>query len=175
MGNLILEVDGRDEPNGTIDRRAAHRMPGIRHRAFVVTLEVDDRILFARRSSAKKGWPGFWDASVASHPGPEEKIKPSALRRIEEELGLSREMITGLRFVEALEYKKQYDDEYVEWEYCHFLRAQITSDFLKPNDSEVDALIRVNRGDVPDFLQSDNRPICPWIRIAYEKFLDFNN
>jgi isopentenyl-diphosphate delta-isomerase len=173
MRDSILAVDGRDRPNGPIDREAAHRVPGTRHRAYAITLEEDDQVLFARRSPEKKGWPGFWDATVASHPGPDENLERSALRRLKEELGLQSHQVTELQTVGKLEYEESYDEEYVEWEYCHFLRARIVSGSLQPNPSEVDALTRVSRSEISNFLQYENRPICPWFQITWNEFLNF--
>ena len=85
-------VDASGMPTGkTIERSIAHR-DGILHRTAHVWVirERDGRteVLLQKRSEEKESFPGMFDTSSAGHiPAGEEPV-PSALRELEEELGI---------------------------------------------------------------------------------------
>ena len=85
-------VDENGIPTGeTIARSIAHR-DGILHRtAHVWVVRPSDKgydILLQKRSMEKESFPGLYDTSSAGHiPAGEEPV-PSALRELQEELGI---------------------------------------------------------------------------------------
>ena len=87
-------VDELGMPTGkTVSRRIAHR-DGILHRtAHVWVVRPSDKgkeydILLQKRSMEKESFPGLYDTSSAGHiPAGEEPV-PSALRELQEELGI---------------------------------------------------------------------------------------
>lgn len=85
-------VDESGAPTGkTTDRSIAHR-DGILHRTAHVWVvrenEGRTEILLQKRSEGKESFPGMFDTSSAGHiPAGEEPV-PSALRELEEELGI---------------------------------------------------------------------------------------
>lgn len=89
---LLDIVNEAGLPTGeTIERSIAHR-DGILHRTAHVWVlqETDGRteVLLQKRSEEKESFPGMFDTSSAGHiPAGEEPI-PSALRELEEELGI---------------------------------------------------------------------------------------
>ncbi|MFD7367541.1 isopentenyl-diphosphate Delta-isomerase [Nocardiopsis alba] len=88
---IMLElVDESGRTTGTSEKLAAHRAPGVLHRAFSVFL-LDDRgrLLLQRRSLSKYHSPGVWSNTCCGHPYPGEQPFAAAARRVGEELGLS--------------------------------------------------------------------------------------
>ena len=90
----ILDIcDENGLPTGqTVDRDIAHR-DGILHRtAHVWIVRRSDSgydVLLQKRSMDKESFPGLYDTSSAGHiPAGEEPV-PSALRELEEELGIA--------------------------------------------------------------------------------------
>ena len=99
MTEFLDIVDEKGQPTGkTVSRGEAHR-EGIRHRTAHVWIvrragqtgrsERGYEILLQKRSEEKESFPGMFDTSSAGHiPAGEEPIS-SALRELEEELGIA--------------------------------------------------------------------------------------
>lgn len=86
-------VDEQGSPTGElVERTRAHR-EGIRHRSSHVWLfrEKDNRvqILLQKRSPGKDSFPGRYDISSAGHIPAGVDFVPSALRELQEELGVT--------------------------------------------------------------------------------------
>ena len=88
---IMLElVDESGRTTGTSEKLAAHRAPGVLHRAFsVFLLDGRGRLLLQRRSLSKYHSPGVWSNTCCGHPYPGEQPFAAAARRVGEELGLS--------------------------------------------------------------------------------------
>ena len=89
---LLDIVDENGMPTGEqTDRAKAHEL-GIRHRtSHVWILRFRDgklQVLLQKRSSRKDSYPGCYDISSAGHIPAGVDFIPSALRELEEELGL---------------------------------------------------------------------------------------
>ena len=110
----ILDICNEDGfPTGkTVSRAIAHR-DGILHRTahvWVVRKNAQGYdILLQKRSMEKDSFPGLYDTSSAGHiPAGEEPV-PSALRELEEELGIAAEP-SELSY--AGMFRIQYDKEF---------------------------------------------------------------
>ena len=84
--------DEQGQPTGeTVERDTAHR-EGILHRTahvWVVNGQGKDcRVLLQKRSREKDSFPGLYDTSSAGHIPAGVDFLPSALRELEEELGI---------------------------------------------------------------------------------------
>lgn len=89
---LFDVVDENGAPTGeTVERNVAHT-EGIRHRASHVWIirEKDGRsqALLQKRSANKDSFPGKYDTSSAGHIQAGDEPLPSALRELQEELGI---------------------------------------------------------------------------------------
>ncbi len=89
----ILDIcDEQGQPTGqTVERAVAHR-DGVPHRTAHVWIvrerEGRTQILLQRRSREKESFPGMYDTSSAGHIPAGADYLPSALRELEEELGI---------------------------------------------------------------------------------------
>ena len=108
--------DERGEPTGEIvERHIAHRK-GIRHRtAHVWVLRRGaggTEILLQKRSRSKDSFPGLYDTSSAGHVPAGDEPLGSALRELEEELGI-RASAEDLRFIGTIEnvYERRFHGE----------------------------------------------------------------
>ena len=86
-------VDDSGQPTGeTVSRTEAHEK-GIPHRTAHVWLlrerEGRREILLQKRSDNKDSFPGMYDTSSAGHVPAGEEPLPSALRELQEELGIT--------------------------------------------------------------------------------------
>lgn len=85
-------VDAKGEPTGkTVERKEAHRL-GIPHRTSHVWIvrNVNNKIqiLLQKRCDTKDSFPGCYDISSAGHIPAGDDYEVSALRELDEELGL---------------------------------------------------------------------------------------
>ena len=99
-------VNEKGEPTGeTIERNAAHAL-GIRHRTSHVWLlrkkEGEVQILLQKRSDNKDSHPGCYDISSAGHIPAGIDFLSSAIRELEEELGVNVPLPHVRNFTESL-------------------------------------------------------------------------
>ena len=117
---LVELVDADGTPVGVCPVGEAHEPPGRLHRAFSVLLfDVDGRVLMQRRALTKSRFAGRWTNTCCSHPAPGEDVIASALRRLDEELGLR---VGALREVGRFVYRAgDSASDTVEHEFDHVL------------------------------------------------------
>ncbi len=96
--NEILEiVDSHDKVIGTATRSEIHRR-GLLHRAVhLFVFNPEGQIYIQRRSDSKDRHPGKLDSSAAGHVDPGETYEQTAIRELEEELGIKAEVKEVLR------------------------------------------------------------------------------
>lgn len=99
-GAEVVAVDAATgEALGPVDRIEAHTGEGILHQAFLTLLVEgqgeDARLLLCRRSPLKRLWGGVLADGCAGHPLPGEDVAAATARRINEELGITREPISS--------------------------------------------------------------------------------
>ena len=108
--------DERGEPTGEIVERGRAHREGIRHRTAHVWIlrqrEGRTEILLQKRSRNKDSFPGLYDTSSAGHVPAGDEPLASALRELEEELGL-RAGTEELHFIGTIEnvYEKRFRGE----------------------------------------------------------------
>ncbi len=97
MNNELLAVV--DENDGIIDTCPRHiiHATGLRHRAVHILVFNGEGQLFLQKRSMKKDLNGgLWDTSAAGHVDAGEDYDVSAVREIEEELGISESALEPL-------------------------------------------------------------------------------
>ena len=88
LDELFDVVDENDQPVGTMPRREVHRLKQ-RHRAVHLLVVNRARKVFLHKRSMKKDlFPGVWDSSAAGHVGAGEDYDSTAVRELQEELGV---------------------------------------------------------------------------------------
>ena len=138
--------DERGQPTGeTVERERAHR-EGILHRtAHIWILREKDgkkQILLQKRSRDKDSFPGLYDTSSAGHIPAGVDFVPSALRELEEELGI-RADASQLREIGffRIQYEKPFhgrlfrDNEYSR---VYLYREPVEISALRLQASEVE-------------------------------------
>ena len=106
----ILEiVDEHDTVIGTAARRDIH-LHGLMHRAVhVFVFDPSGKIYVQRRSAAKDTHPLQLDSSAAGHVDPGEAYEETAVRELEEELGIREPLHEVLR----IKASEETDNEHV--------------------------------------------------------------
>ncbi|MBO7358338.1 MAG: NUDIX domain-containing protein [Clostridia bacterium] len=139
-------VDENGQPTGrTVSRDTAHA-EGIRHRTAHVWIVRGSKecreVLLQKRSMEKESFPGLYDTSSAGHiPAGDEPLE-SALRELNEELGISAAP-QQLRFIGkfSIDYERGFHgrpfrDNEVTWVYLYDSPVDISA--LTLQASEVD-------------------------------------
>ena len=168
-------VDETGIPTGeTVSRDIAHR-DGILHRTAHVWIvrphgsgyDIHGSgydILLQKRSMEKESFPGLYDTSSAGHiPAGEEPV-PSALRELEEELGI-RALPEQLHFAGMfrIQYEKEFHghlfrDNEVTWVYVY--SETVEAESLVLQKSEVDEVRWFALEDVWEEIQHTRERFC---------------
>ena len=184
LGERFDIVDGNGNPTGeTIDRVSAHRW-GVSHRTSHVWLVRADRgrteILLQKRSRDKDSFPGCYDISSAGHLPAGSDYVSSALRELQEELGVeacAEDLhYLGTRHIhtESVFHGRPFIND--QFSAVYFLRCDLDEDAFRPQASEVesvrwmdlDACIRaVEEGTIPNCLSLQE---LHWLQNAFQSF-----
>ena len=162
---VLLDDAGREV--GLSPLEEAHAGEGLLHRAFTAVLfDARGQVVLGRRAPGKPLWPGWWDATVASHPRPGEAMGRAAERRLVEELGVRVDLVE----VETFRYHAPFGGAGSERESCAALFGWLGPDVeLAPHPEEIDAVRSVSVGDL---LGGAIERVCPWAWLAFECALE---
>ncbi len=152
-------VDGTLQP---VEKLAAH-VQGLRHRAVSVFLVHDDEILIQQRAAGKYHTPGLWANTCCTHPHWDEDPKACAVRRLEEELG-----ITGVdpEWKDQIEYRADVGQGLTEHEVVDLFLVQCTDrPVLHLNPDEVDGVRWVSLEHLEKEASEYPERFTPWLRI----------
>lgn len=159
-------IDGTLVP---VDKLEAHKQ-GLRHKAVSVFVIRGTEILLQRRAMGKYHTPGLWANSCCTHPDWDEDTTTCAVRRLDEELG-----ITGLypQFRHRLEYRADVGNDLVEHEVVDvFLARAHAKVSVVPNPDEV---MEIRWADYHDLVAEVARHpdrFTPWLKIYLRDHTD---
>lgn len=159
-------VDGRLTPVGKLE---VHQR-GLRHKAVSVFVMDGTRVLIQRRALAKYHTPGLWANTCCTHPRWREDALACAVRRLDDELG-----ITGLIpvFADRVEYRAEVGNGLVEHELVDIFVAKAAADLrVAPNPDEVMATRWVELADLAGEVVENPAPFTPWLRIYLAEHRD---
>lgn len=161
-------VNEKGQPSGeTVAREIAHR-DGILHRTAHVWVirEFNGKIqvLLQKRSMDKDSFPGLYDTSSAGHIPAGDEPLPSALRELEEELGISA-TLDQLTYAGSfrIQYEKEFHgqmfrDNEVSWVYIY--REPVDISQLKLQASEVDEVRWFELDEVCEEIKHSRERFC---------------
>ncbi len=151
--------------NGTltpVEKLEAH-VKGLRHKAVSVFVLRGDAVLMQQRAMGKYHTPGLWTNTCCTHPEWDESPQDCAVRRLDEELG-----ITGLRpqHRHHLEYRAEVGGGLTEHEVVDVYVAEAADDLaVTPNPDEVMAFDWVRFPDLLRQVETSPERFTPWLRI----------
>jgi len=142
MDELIDILDSNGKSTGKIELKSyAHRM-GLFHATVHIWFYTSDgKILIQLRGKNKKTFPLHWDVSVAGHTGAAETVELSALREVEEEIGLSISD-EELEKIGVFKSVQKHREDLVDCEFHHtFLcELKVRLETLRKQESEIENL-----------------------------------
>ena len=137
----VLTPDGN--PTGARKPKSEIHRDGDWHLSVHIWIKASDgRLLLQRRSLAKENNPGLWDVSVAGHVSAGESALVSAIREVEEEIGVTiapdeLRPIARLRETAVLRDGTYIDNEYHQLFIVH---RDLELETLVLQPGEVDAV-----------------------------------
>lgn len=109
---FVILVDEQDREQGIMEKMEAHRK-GVLHRALsILIFNSKGEMLLQKRAESKYHSGGLWTNTCCSHPRPGELAIDAAIRRLQEEMGISIQ----LKPVGSFIYKAQLDKGLTEHE-----------------------------------------------------------
>lgn len=171
--NLVILVDENDQAIGQEDKLVAHQK-GLLHRAFSVFIvrkyHNEIQLLMQQRAATKYHGALLWSNSCCSHPQPNEDIQLSALKRVEEELGVSLNEITP---VGSHLYKAMMPNDLIEHEFDHLFISRENPKTNCFNPEEVQRLQWQSLPDLEQQLLTSPESFTPWFLPTLEKIKPF--
>jgi isopentenyl-diphosphate Delta-isomerase len=143
---------------------------GLRHKAVSVFVMDGPRVLIQRRALSKYHTPGLWANTCCTHPRWDEDALTCAIRRLDDELG-----ITGLKptFADRVEYRAEVGNGLIEHELVDIFVAQADAGLhIVPNPDEVMAIRWVDLSDLAAEVGRNPAPYTPWLRIYLSDHMD---
>ncbi len=129
-----------------------------------------DKVLIQRRALGKYHTPGLWANTCCTHPLWDETPADCAVRRLEEELG-----ITGLypSFRDQVEYRAAVGGGLIEHEVVDIFIADAPLTLrVTPNPDEVAEVRWIDLYDLAAEVQRWPERFTPWLRIYLDEHRD---
>ena len=145
-----------------VEKLEVHRR-GLRHKAVSVFVICGDDILLQKRALGKYHTPGLWANTCCTHPKWREAPDACALRRMQEELG-----ITGLAVlpVGQVEYRAELGQGLIEHEVVEvFLAPASFRPELRPDPAEVEDTCWTTLAELDAALLATPQHFTPWLHI----------
>ncbi len=157
----VILVDQDDNVLGTMDKQAAH-ISGDLHRAFSVFIfNSAGQLLIHQRNPEKYHTGGLWTNTCCSHPRMGESTHEAAVRRLQEEMGMSTELTEIFSFV----YQAELANGLTEHEYDHVFIGY--SDLPPvPDKEEVHDWKYVEQAEVLRAFTENPDLYTPWFKLC---------
>ena len=165
---LVVLVNEADQQIGLMEKLEAHQK-GLLHRAFSVFLfNKKGEMLLQKRANTKYHSPNLWTNAVCSHPRNGESYKNGAMRRLNEELGISTEIEEKFHFI----YKADVGQNLWEHE-LDYVFVGIYEGIFNLNPNEVSETRYISLIDLQKEMLSNPDNFTEWFKIILNKYLEF--
>jgi len=161
LAEEILEVvDEANRVIGRATRREIHEK-GLRHRSVhVLVFNPRGDLYLQKRSPTKDQHPDHWDTSAAGHSAPGETPLAAAQRELEEELGLTADLVHVLDCPACPE---------TGWEFVSLFAAR-TDRSITFNREEISDGGFFSSQQVTRLLADEKEKVTPGFRLLYDRF-----
>jgi len=157
MDELLDILDANGNPTGTTVMKSKAHRDGLFHATVHIWFYTSDgNLLLQQRGKNKDTYPLLWDVSVAGHVGASEKIEASAIREIEEEIGLTVQL-ENLQKIGVFKSEQRHHEHLVDREFHHTFLCELKLPLskLKKQESEVENLRLINLIDLERDIQKN--------------------
>lgn len=161
---LFDVVDKNDCVVGQAARAEVHRL-GLFHRAVhIFVFDAVGNMILQKRALAKDTAPGLLSTSCAGHVDSGENYDSSAIRELEEELGISEEAAKNLHFLFAMSPCRE-----LGWEFIRVYRLNYAGT-LKPNPAEIDSLATFSPENIDREIRERPEIFAESFRLVWKNF-----
>ena len=152
-----------------VEKLEAHQR-GLKHKAVSVFVLCAGQVLIQQRALGKYHTPGLWANTCCTHPLWDESDADCAVRRLDEELGLTG---VNLTYRDTIEYRADVGQGLIEHEVVAVFVANIAQrpDF-SPNPDEVMATRWVDLDELVAEVKREPDLYTPWLRIYLDQHLE---
>ena len=172
---VLVDSDGHDllDENGsicTMGKMEAHQK-GMRHRAVSVFIfNKAGELLLQKRALDKYHSPGKWTNTCCTHSRPGEIPSDTAIRRLEEEMGLSCE----LRQIFTFSYRAEVGNGLIEDEFDHvFFGFSDENPVINPDEAA--AWKWISLASLQEKLIKNPAAYTVWLRTCFGQVLEHIN
>lgn len=162
---FVILVDEQDRELGIMEKMEAHQK-GVLHRALsVLVLNSRGEMLLQKRAESKYHSGGLWTNTCCSHPRPGESTPDAAVRRLNEEMGIS----ISLKSVGTFIYQANLDKGLTEHEFDYVFTGIFDG---KPNVNaqEVSDWKFVSLKELQLDVEKNPNHYTEWFKIILEKW-----
>ena len=159
-------VDGVLTP---VEKLSVHEQ-GLKHLAISVFVIAQSQILMQRRALTKYHTPGLWANTCCTHPHWGEDTLAAAVRRLDDELG-----ITGISLAkrDTVEYRAEVPPNLIEHEIADIFVGHCKIDHpIAPNPDEVFEYRWMSRNEIQYEIHKSPTAFTPWLKIYMANHAD---
>ncbi|MDA9369546.1 isopentenyl-diphosphate delta-isomerase [Amylibacter sp.] len=145
-----------------IEKMLVHKK-GLKHLAISIFIIADGKVLLQRRAFSKYHTPGLWTNTCCTHPYWNENTNTSALRRLEEELGMKNINLTKRNTVE---YRSEVPPDLIEHEVVDIFVGKCKSNHpIEINPNEVLEIKWLSLRQIKEDIKQYPETYTAWIKI----------
>jgi isopentenyldiphosphate isomerase len=163
MDELIDIYNGKGVPTGKTCLKSFAHKKGILHASVHIWIfDEQKNVLIQKRTTSKDTFPNLWDVSVAGHISAGENPEQSALREVEEEIGLKVEA-AKLNFIGTFKKNIQHSKELIDNEihYIYMCKMDINLKLIKIQKEEVAAVKLISLNELTKLVFSSESMFVP--------------
>lgn len=161
---FVILVDENDSETGTMEKMEAHRKGELHRAVSVFILNAEGKWLLHKRATTKYHSGGLWTNACCSHPRPGEDTATAAVRRLNEEMGLS----CDLKFLFSFQYRAEVGDELVEHELDHvFIGRTTASPTVDPAEASDWSFFTAE--EIAGHIRDTPERFTTWFRMIFER------
>lgn len=164
MENVVL-VDEHDNEVGVMEKQEAH-VQGALHRAISVFIfNSKNELLLQQRAGDKYHSALLWTNTCCSHPRQGEAVADAAVRRLQEEMGITCPLEKAFSFV----YKADFDNGLTEHEYDHVFIG-VSDSVPVPDSNEVASWKYISSAELKTSMADNPNEFTEWFRICIDNW-----
>jgi isopentenyl-diphosphate Delta-isomerase len=160
----VLLVDEQDNELGVMEKLLAHQEAKLHRAISVFVFNQYDELLLQRRAQHKYHSGYLWTNTCCTHPRPNELLEVAAVRRLQEEMGISCSLEHQFSFL----YKASLDNDLTEHELDHVFFG-ISNNIPKPNPDEVSDWKYMDIKTIETEIMLYPDRFTEWFKLIFEK------
>lgn len=168
MEEKVILVDENDRVLGEMEKIKAHQEAFLHRAVSVFVFNTDGKMLLQKRAETKYHSPALWTNAACTHPRPGEENSSAAIRRLEEEMGIS---VSEAEKIFDFKYKASLDHELTEYEYDHVFMI-VTDALPNLNIDEVMDYKYVELNALKADVQENHQKYTEWFKIILDRVVE---